>query len=308
MINKIKTLFFILLCLGLAGGTTNVFAQTGDKILVAGKKSLKQSDVSKLIDFYEWAFETKFSGEQREKFEDYTIAEFRSDAMGSRATIDDIIGTLPKILAADESVQRETRKNFLEAFLPEARKNSDENSRMLIAIYEAAHNGNDYGSQKETTASSNSGNYEDAAEAEGASNANVGNLSALVGEWVWGRSGSSTYTTGGAYMGSNGSRHAYKFYANGTVEYTGIMNVMTGGCKMQIFKSAKGKARLSGNTLTINWSPAVFTRDDSCSSSQNYKKTLPAETETFQIQFKNSYGQKQLCMTGKDETCFSPAE
>jgi hypothetical protein len=74
---------------------------------------------------------------------------------------------------------------------------------------------------------------------------------------------------------------------------------------MQIFKTAKGRARLNGDTLTINWSPASFSRDDSCSPSQNYKKTLPAETETFQVSLKNSYGQKQLCLTGKDETCYS---
>jgi len=31
------------------------------------------------------------------------------------------------------------------------------------------------------------------------------------------------------------------------------MNMMTGGCRMQIFRSAKGRASLNGNTLTIKW-------------------------------------------------------
>jgi hypothetical protein len=108
-------------------------------------------------------------------------------------------------------------------------------------------------------------------------------------------------------MGSNGSRFTYQFSANGAVEFTGIMNVMTAGCKLEAFTLKRGKARLNGNTLTINWQPASFSRDDSCSPSKNYKKTLPAETETFQVKLKDSYGQRQLCLTGKDETCFSPA-
>jgi hypothetical protein len=301
--NKLKYALLLILCIGLIGGLANVSAQSGERILVASKKPLKQSDVNKLIEFYEWAFETEFTGEQRERFREYTSEEFRRDAAGSRSTIDDIIGTLPKILAADNAVQQETRKNFLAAFLPEARKNSDENSQMLLGIYDAAHGGN-----KANVASSNSLQTENSDETDNSRVGNVGNISQLVGNWVWGRSGSSTYATSGSYMGSNGSRHTYQFNQNGTVQYTGIMNVMTGGCNMQVFKSAKGRASLNGSTLTINWSPAAFSRDDSCSPSKNYKKTLPAETETFQVNFKDSYGQKQLCLTGKDETCFSPGK
>lgn len=133
----------------------------------------------------------------------------------------------------------------------------------------------------------------------------VGSLSSIAGEWVSGSSGSMTTTTSGVYLGGNASRHTYRFSANGAVEYTGIMNVMTGGCRMQIFKTAKGRATLNGSTLTINWQPASFSRDDSCSPSKNYKKTLPAETETFQINFETYFDDKQLCLTSTDKMCFS---
>lgn len=164
---------------------------------------------------------------------------------------------------------------------------------MLIEIYETAHN------SESNSAANISNNSED-------STAASDDVSDLVGKWVWGRTGSSTVTTGGAYVGSNGSRFTYQFLSNGTVEYTGIMNIMTGGCTMQVFKTMKGKARLSGSTLTIDWSPASFSRDDSCDRAGNYKKTLPAETQNFKVNLKDSYGQKQLCLTEKDETCFSP--
>jgi len=266
------------------------------------KKQLRQSDINRLIEFYEWVFEAEFTGEQRQRFAEYTVNEFRNDPKGSRATIDNIITILPQFLAADANVQQKTREDFLGVYLPEARKNSDENSRMLLGIYEAAR-----GNQS-NLAADNSRNNKESNNIEDTPVGEAGNISALTGLWVWGRTGSMTTTTAGAYVGGNGSRHTYQFSANGAVEYTGIMNIMTGGCNMQIFKTAKGKAKLNGSTLTINWSPASFSRDDSCSPSKNYKKTMPAETETFQVQFKDSYGQKQLCLTGKDETCFSSSK
>lgn len=299
----IKYLFLAILCVGLISGTIiNVSAQaSSDRVLVTSKKSLKQSDIKKLIEFYEWAFQAEFTADQRAKFQAYTEDEFRNDPAGSRATIDDIITTLPKILAAESSVQNETRKNFLAAFLPEARKNTDENSQMLLEIYENANGGNQSNIARSETENSEDpyGSYETVKKVS------VGNLSSIAGGWVSGNTGSMTTTTSGVYLGGNASRHTYRFSANGTAEYTGIMNIMTGGCRMQIFKTAKGKASLSGSTLTINWSPASFSRDDSCSPSKNYKKTLPAETETFQINFETYYDDKQLCLTGKDKTCFS---
>lgn len=303
MIQKLKYLFLLVLCAGLIGGALNVSAQTSDKVLVsAGGKALRQADIDKMIEFYEWAFQAKFNTKQRADFQRFTEREFRADPAQARATVDDIVQTLPKILAAREDVRAETRKNFLAVFLPEARKNSDANSQMLVSIYESANGGaedENVASSDENNAAQNNDSYETVKKV------NVGNLSSIVGKWVSGSSGSMTTTTSGVYLGGNGSRHTYEFSANGLVEYTGIMNIMTGGCRMQIFKTAKGRATLSGSTLTINWSPASFSRDDSCSPSKNYKKTLPAETETFQINFETYYDDKQLCLTGSDKTCLS---
>lgn len=135
-----------------------------------------------------------------------------------------------------------------------------------------------------------------------------GDMERLAGKWVWSRTGGGTYTDGGSYLGGNGSRFTYEFSGDGEVKFTGIMNVMQGGCRMQIFQSKEGEASLDGDTLTIDWSPTDFTRDDSCDTAGNYQKKLPAENETLQVAFKKSSGQNQLCLTGKDESCFSPAE
>ena len=131
-------------------------------------------------------------------------------------------------------------------------------------------------------------------------------ISSLVGKWVWGSSGSTTYGTNGGLLGSNGSRFTYEFLPNGKAKNTGMMNLMSGACNQQIFQSRQGTFRLAGNTMTIKWSPARFTRDFSCDRANNYTKTLPAETQTYQVRFKDDLGQRQLCLTRKDETCYSP--
>lgn len=295
MNTKILSLIFVL-CAVFGGSSYSTFAQ-GDHVLVPGKQALRQSDVDKLIEFYEWAFAVKFTPRQREQMRESVEGEFRTDAAQARAGIDDMLASFAKVKALSPEEQEAKRARFTPAFVENLRKAAgDPTSELLVSIYDDAQNGGQ--SNEGTSASTDSGNESSAASA--------GDLSDLVGGWVWARSGSSTYSTGGALMGSNGSRFTYKFLANGSVEYTGIMNVMTAGCRMQIFTLKKGRASLNDGTLTINWAPADFSRDDSCSPSKNYKKKLPAETETFRVRFQESYGQKQLCMTGKEETCFSP--
>lgn len=294
MINKLKYLFLLVLCVGMIGGTMNISAQSNDSVLVSAKgKTLKKSDVEKLIQFYEWAFQAEFNSTQKADFQEFTEKEFRNDPIGSRKTIDDIVTTLPKILAADEDVQKETRSKFLEVFLPEARKGTDVNSQMLVSIYEAAN-----GALPVEKQNSND-SYETVKTVQ------LGKYSAIVGKWVSGSSGSMVKTTSGVYLGGNASRFTYQFNADGTVEYTGIMNTMTGGCRMQIFRTGKGKATLNGDTLTINWGPSSFSRDDSCSPSKNYKKTLPAETEVYKANFETYFDDKQLCLSKDGKTCFS---
>jgi len=290
--NKLKYVLILILCIGIGGASFNAAAQTSDRILVsAGGKTLRQADINKMIEFYEWALDIKFSNENRTKFAEITTGEFRTDPAKSRASYDDLIATYAQVQAAREDVREQTRRRFVESFLPELRQDNGETAQLLVAIYDAAHSESNVAANDDSNSSLVSGNVSD-----------------LVGNWAWARSGSTSYTTGGAMVGSNGSRFTYQFFANGTVEYTGIMNVVTGGCTMQIFRNAKGKASLNGSRLTINWSPASFSRDDSCDRAGNYKKTLPAETQVFQVGLKNDDGQRQLCLTEKEEMCFSPTK
>ena len=281
--NKIKYLLFLILCLGVTGEITNVSAQVGEKVLAtAGGKALKQSDVDKLIEFFEWAFETKFTDEQRSEYQTIKAAQFQNDSLGTKKGIDDMINTFAAVRAKSADQQEKLRQAFVPDFVGTLRNGSDAEAKLLTSVYESA------------VAAGN-------AEIETSA---AGDISSIAGKWAWSRTGSSTISTVGTYMGSNGSRFTYQFSPKGAVEFTGFMNVMQGGCSQQIFRSIKGQATLNGNTLTIRWQPEKFTRDFSCDTANNYTKTMPAKTEKLQIAFKNDLGQKQLCFVGAE--CFSP--
>lgn len=138
----------------------------------------------------------------------------------------------------------------------------------------------------------------------------AGGFSALAGKWVLNEIPESTWTYTGSYAGGNGWRYSYKFSPDGAAEYTGFMNARTGNCSEEVFIFKKGRARLSGDTMTIKWARGSLTRDAFCDRVTKHKETTPAETQTLKVALKNSStGQRQLCIVSKvGETCFRPAE
>src|SRR5215204_993793 len=299
MTSKYSCLLVLILCAGLTCGLPEVSAQTGGKVLVAGATQLRQSDVDAVVEMYEWAFDTKFTSGQRAKFQSVTEADFRNDPAAARKGIDDLLEMSAQVKAMDENRRREVRAKFLPEFVKGLRQHTDdEATRLLLSIYD--------GSRGLVMNDADVAAGGPGIEASGS----AGNVSALAGKWVWARTGGTSWNPNGTYAGGNGSRFTYQFSPGGAVEYTGIMNVMMGGCSQQVFMSKEGRARLSGDTLTISWSHVTSTRDFSCDRANNYTKTLPAETETLKVTFKtSSTGQRQLCTVSRDgETCFSPAE
>lgn len=295
MTSRYSFLLLLTLCAGVVCGLPATSAQTGGG---QGAAQPRQSDLDAMVEFYEWALDVKFTNGQRAKFQTLTEADFRNDPATARKGMDDLLDMRAQVKAMDENRRREVRRNFLPKFVEGLRQHTDdEATRLLLSIYDGSRGV----SEPETAADGPGG---------GDAEAVVGNVSALAGKWVWARSGSTTWTPNGTYAGGNGSRFTYQFSPGGAVEYTGIMNVMMGGCSQQVFMSKKGRARLSGDTLTIEWSHATSTRDFSCDRANNYTKTLPAETETLKVNFKNSStGQRQLCtVSNGGETCFSPAD
>jgi hypothetical protein len=138
----------------------------------------------------------------------------------------------------------------------------------------------------------------------------VADVSALAGKWVWGSIGGTVWSHTGSYADGNGSRFTYQFSPGGVVEYTGIINATMGNCSRMVLQSKKGRARLSGDTLTIKWARGISRQDLFCERASDSTKTTPAETETLKVAFKtSSTGQRQLCTVSKSgEACFTRAE
>ncbi|MBS1794408.1 MAG: hypothetical protein JSS81_11170 [Acidobacteria bacterium] len=279
--NKSKILLLLVLSTLTALGAA---AQSEPTLARAGAQSLRQSDIDRTIEFFEWAFQKQFTAGQRGDYRSIKIEQFKADPAGTRKGFDDLAATFAAIRTKDEDEQARVREKFNESFVEQLRRQDDAEARLLLAVYEGASTpANDDGPETPGDA--------------------VGDLSALAGEWVWSRSGSSTWGTNGSYLGSNGSRFTYKFSADGRVEFTGIMNVMAGGCNQQIFRLVRGQASLSGDSLTISWQPEKFTRDFSCDRANNYTKTRPAKTETLKIRLQTENGRRELCIEGDE--CYS---
>lgn len=305
----IKYIFTLVLCLGLTSGAMNVSAQTSSgSVLASSNKSLKQSEVVSLIEFYEWVFEAEFTAAEREKFHAFTAAAFRANPTASRRTIDDIVQILPRILAAPADLQAETRKDFLAVFLPEIRKNTDENSRMLLGIYEKAQSGGRTavgdGSSGDETTSGNDAIRPTPTQRDS-------DLGGLNGKWFRTEgSGYIDYT--GKTQYKSGRTYNFEFFPNGAVEYvseTDVLSIVQ--CRTKRSEKARGTYAVSGDSLTINLGATSSLGSSSCDAKDNYKKTLPASSVSVKFVVKKMESitrpdnPTMLCFNGENgETCY----
>jgi len=275
MMNKLKYIFLMILCVGIIGTAKNVCAQSSN-----------QSDTNSLINYYEWLFEIKFTSDERSQYNEIKEEDYANDYANEKKGINGLMATFAKTKSKNENEQARIRDVILSSFIKQLQDAGSDNKEamFLLSVY-------------------NKAQAKSAREAEAGG---AGDISAYVGKWVWAHTGTSTISTGGAYMGSNGSRFTYEFSPNGDVQFTGIMNVMQGGCNQQIFRSIRGRASVSGSNLTISWQPEKYTRDFSCDAANNYTKTMPARIERHKISFKTDLGQKQMCFVGAE--CFSPTK
>lgn len=268
----IKYLLLLILCANFIGGTIHISAQTGgDRVLTSGKKPLRQSEFQSMIDLYEWAFETKFTDDEREKFQTYTINEYRSDPIGSRATIDDVVKTLPRILASGDDVQAIIKTEVLKRFLANDGKSEGENPRMLVEIYRrglndkrnSIENGANDG---EDAASGNRTNVRAATRGAGANELN--------GKWFR-TTGSGSIDPTGKTRYKSGEDFIFEFFPDGTVFYTSKLDVLSiMQCAIKGEDKARGTYSISGDSLTINLGTMSSTKTNLCDRQENYNKTL----------------------------------
>jgi hypothetical protein len=301
--NKLKIFFCLILCASFFCGVKNAAGQSNsDKILVAGKNALRQSDVDKLIEFYEWGFQARFTADERAQFQAFLENDFREDAARERRSTDDIINAFAQIRVADEGVQQRTREKVISAYAAELRKRTAEpNAQLMFRIYERGRKNGEAAVSIENS------------DENRASSANAGlKVKDLIGKWSRSTGSGSIEDGTGKTKYGNGTTFTFEFFPDGTVEYVTqekTLSIMQ--CRIESTQRARGKVTIEGDSMTMNLGPMSSVGTDSCDKQGNYKKTLEASslTVTWRLKKMNSVLRPDnptvLCFDGNGgEACF----
>ena len=269
MKNRLRYLPLLILCAAAFGVPGRVAAQSGngvDRVLVAGRQALRQSEVNRLIEFYEWAFGTRFSADERARYQAFAVEGFRQDAAASRKGADALLSEYAKILTRDEATQQNMRRSFNEDFGQQLRATNDEESRLLLGIYERGLSGGG----RETSA-------EDAADAgvgRGTSTNSAGSPN-LVGKWVRSTGAGRGDDGTGKTTYSSGTNFTFEFFADGTMQFLVEKKVLSiTQCRVSEISRIPGRYTVSGDDLTMNLGEGTSVGTSSCEAKGNFKKTL----------------------------------
>lgn len=296
MMNKIKILFSTILCAA-------VFAAC---VSAQGAKA-SSSDVSGMIEFYEWAFDTDFTPSERSEYTRLLNQGFRDDAAAERSEVDAVQEKFAKIKRGAAADRREARRVFLDKFLPTLKQGESTNpqARFLLEVYRRSHDGKDV----LTTLDAASGDIFDKRALGKATNAD--GTPNVVGKWKRG-TGSGYVSPGGKSQHRVSDEHTFEFLPDGTVEYvfeSDLLNLMQ--CRTTETIRQSGKYSISGGALTINLAAGTSVGTSGCNKNANFKKSVPAATieKAFSVRRLDSpYRPSQpliLCFDGqKDEGCF----
>ena len=142
-----------------------------------------------------------------------------------------------------------------------------------------------------------------------------GDSANLVGKW-WRGEGSGFIDYTGKTQYKSGRNYTFEFFANGTVEYTYNLDVLSiVQCRTKEDSKARGKYTVSGDTLTMTLAAGTSIGSSSCESKNNFRKTTPAEkiTKTFTIKRMESMARPDnpwtLCFDGQEgDSCFEKSK
>lgn len=138
-----------------------------------------------------------------------------------------------------------------------------------------------------------------------------GNTATLVGKW-WRGEGSGFVDYTGKTRYKSGKNYSFEFFADGTVEYTFNLDVLSiVQCRTKEDSKQRGKYTVSGDTLTITLAAGTSVGSSSCEKSDNFRKTMPAATITKKFTIKRMESMARpdkpwtLCFAGQEgDACF----
>jgi hypothetical protein len=304
MINNLRIFFCVILCTVIFAGVNQMSAQTGvDRVLVAGKQPLRQSKIDKVIEFYEWAFETDFSANERARFQATLIEAFRQDAATSHQNADILVNALAKIRTNDEAAQNKMRASFNEDFVKDLRAANDEESALLLGIYERGQQKNDATNVFESP---------EPPQPTKSSNRTIGS-NKVVGKWMRSEGAGRGDDGTGKTIYSSGLNTTFEFFADGTMQFTIDKKVLSiTQCRISELTKIPGTYSFDGDQLKMNLGTGTSVGTSSCEKAGNFKKKLSPSTLTKSVVVRKMQSVFRpdepllLCLDGStdDNACF----
>lgn len=288
----------------------NTAAQTKDNVIIGvGKNSLRQTEFNRLVEFYEWMLAVRFTDSERERFQEFVVADFRQNAVTARKNANDVLAAFAKVRALDADGQNKTRELAAPDFIVDLQQTaSAPDSQFLLEIYKRGRNGETV-ADREVLPSDEVVN--DSPKSAAGSNSGAGSAS-LVGRWLksGGAGGSRDHT--GKTLYNSGDDVIFEFSADGAMRFINEKNTLSiTQCRITETTRIPGKYTVSGDTLTINLGVGTSVGTNSCQSSGNFNKTLSAGTlqKKFVVKRMESIFRPNapwiLCFDGnKDDNCY----
>lgn len=259
-------------------------------VLAEGEPPLTRAMVDDVAGFFEWLFEVRMSPPRRAELERIVVGAWRR---GDRADIKSVVefGDIKgKLAAATEEQRQRVRVEMLPEVMKTLRAETDDFSRLMLAVYEEALAANNEG------VGVGEGGAPDSPPAE------------LLGSWRSSRTSMLMYqnqATGSTTPG-NGSSMQYRFHPDGRFEYYGYLQTTTYNCTTTVFNPMAGVYRAEGGLLTLTPRTNTWQMRNNCARSQNKDRPGKLDAVTYAFRLKREGGRELLCLTGADgkEGCY----
>lgn len=235
--------------------------------LVSGNPPLTSEMADQAANCTEWLLGTSFTAEQRQKYQQALVDNFRSRDKGAIDGVLAIINLQNKLASLSEPDRAAMRGKLQAEFLKFLRANSrDEGTRFLLNVYESAPN---------RTPAGTPGPAQPAGLLR--TSASPRTAPALLGKWYNGRVFSTYYRdrVTGSFAPGSGTRFTYEFHADGTYIYTGMIQSTSYNCTSTTFSEETGTYAVDGDLVSTRPERNQAQQTNSCAPSSN--KSAPGK-------------------------------
>jgi len=224
--------------------------------------------------YMEWLLNISFNGEQRQQYRRILEDTWRSGNQGAIDGVISMANAYEKLSTLGEGERTAKREKMQTEFVRLLRGASDQDSRWLLSLYEAAHT----------------------------SRPSAATNGTLAGRWTNGRISSIQYQN--AYTGvaapTNGNSFAWEFHANGTYSFTGLMQSVMYNCTTTMFSNETGTYTADGGVVSLKPEKNPYKMTNNCAPSSNREAPGKLVDRTYRFRVVQEAGGPMLELTGAD--------